>query len=247
MIQHAYYVVTYYTSWAIFGLGGMLLNLLCLPFLLVPRRARSGALARGSIRRLFGGWLRWLQITGVVRVSWHGFDRPLQSGMVFIANHPTLVDATFLLARLPDAICIFKPALIRNPSIGPAAVLAGYVSGTPGVDLVREVATQIAAGRSLLVFPEGTRTEIGRPLNPLRPGFALIAARARTSVQLLRIHSSPGLVPRGQAWWKPPAVLPARVEIHLDRRWDHDPVRTPMQLTQEVQRHLEAQLAVPRE
>jgi len=243
MIRRAYWVGAYYASWAVFGAVGVLLNLCCLPFLLVPRGADCGARTRRTIRWLFDCWLRWFHATGVLRVSWRGFDRPLEAGTVFVANHPTLLDATFLLARLPDAICIFKPALMRNPAIGPAAVLAGYSSGVPGVDLVREVAAKIAAGRSLLVFPEGTRTERGATLNPLRPGFALIASRAQAPVQLLRIRCSEGLVPRGRAWWKPPAILPAWIEIALDRRWEHDPDRSPADLTEEVQRHLETQLA----
>lgn len=243
MIRRAYYIGAYYASWAMFGAVGVLLNLTSLPFLLLPRCETGGARMRRVIRWLFDFWLRWMHATGVVRVTWHGFDRPLQPGAVFIANHPTLVDATFILARLPDAICIFKPALMRNPAIGPAAYLAGYVSGVPGVDLVREVAVKIAAGQSLLIFPEGTRTERGAALNPLRPGFALIASRAQAPVQLLRIRCSEDLVPRGRAWWKPPAILPAWIEIALDRRWEHDPDRSPADLTEEVQRHLETQLA----
>ena len=244
MIRRAYYIGAYYASWAMFGAVGVLLNLASLPFLLLPRCETGGARMRRTIRGLFDFWLRWMHATGVVRVTWHGFDRPLQPGAVFIANHPTLVDATFILARLPDAICIFKPALMRNPAIGPAAYLAGYVSGVPGVDLVREVAVKIAAGQSLLIFPEGTRTERGAALNPLRPGFALIASRAQAPVQLLRVVSSPGLVPKGRDWWRPPPVLPATVAITLDRRWEHDPARSPAELTEEVQRHLLASLPV---
>ncbi len=80
-------------------------------------------------------------------------------------------------------------------------------------------------------------------LNPLRPGFALIAARAQAPVQLVRLTASPGLVPKGRAWWKPPAVLPGFVEVTLDRRWEHDPARSPAELTAEVEAHLRASLA----
>jgi len=45
----------------------------------------------------------------------------------------------------------------------------GYIAGEKGVDLVREVAARIAAGQSLLIFPEGTRTATGATLGPLKP------------------------------------------------------------------------------
>lgn len=243
MIRRGYHVAVYYASWAIFGGVGLLLNLASLPLLLLPRTATGAARQRRVIRWLFEFWLGWMHATGVVRVTWCGFDRPLAAGTVFIANHPSLVDATFLLARLPDAICIFKPALMRNPAVGPAAILAGYASGVPGVDLVREVAGKIAAGQSLLVFPEGTRTEPGCSLNPLRPGFALIASRAAAPVQLIRVAYSPGMAQKGRAWWKPPLVLPGWFEFTLDRRWEHDPLRSPADLTAEVEEHLRVRLA----
>jgi 1-acyl-sn-glycerol-3-phosphate acyltransferase len=242
MIRRAYFVAAYYASWAVFGGVGVLLNLVCLPLLLWPKRETGGARMRRVIRWLFDFWVRWQQATGVVRIAWHGFEQPLAPGAVFIANHPTLVDATFILARLPDTICIFKPALLHNPAVGPVAILAGYVGGVPGVDLVREVAAKIAAGQSLLIFPEGTRTAPGCTLNPLRPGFALIASRAQAPVQLFRITSSPGLAQKGRSWWRPPAELPGWVTITRDRRWEYDPARSPTELTEEVQRHLLAQL-----
>lgn len=244
-LRHACYVGGYYASWALFFGVGVLLNLVSLLLLLLPIRRRCGRRMRRVIRWLFDLWVRWFHAIGVVQIVWHGFDTPLQPGTVYIASHPTLVDATFLLARLPEAICIFKPALMRNPAVGPAAILAGYVAGRAGVDQVREVAAEIAAGKSLLIFPEGTRTEPGRTLNPLRPGFALIAERARAPVQLIVIRSTPGLVSRGRAWWKLPARLPARVDITLDRRWDHDPARRAPELTSEVEAHLLGQLRPP--
>ncbi len=160
--------VGYYFSWALFGLGGLALNLACVPLLLCPGRERHGARIRASSRRMFEYWLLWMNYSGVILVTWRGFDRPLQAGTVYVANHPSLVDAPFLLARLPDAVCIFKPAILRNPFLAPTALMSGYVAGDRGVDLIREAAQQVADGKSLLIFPEGTRTRPGEILNPLK-------------------------------------------------------------------------------
>jgi 1-acyl-sn-glycerol-3-phosphate acyltransferase len=237
-VLKVYYLGAYYLSWFWFFSVGLGLNLFSLPLLLLPHRDSRGQWMRAVIRRLFDLWVRWFHASNVVRIKWAGFDEPLTTGCVYIANHPTLLDATFLLARLPDAICIFKPALMRNPVIGPPAIMAGYVAGDSGIDLVRAISEKILLGRSLLVFPEGTRTEPGHLLNPIKPGFALIAARARAPVQLIIIRATPDLVPRGRPWWRPPAKQPSTVEISLDRRWEHDPERSPTQLAAEVEQHL---------
>lgn len=239
-LRRFWFVVIYYLSWAVFGAVGLALNLGCLMLMLAPRssRPRLAPRVRDAIRHLFNLWLKWTHFTRAMPVRWHGFHAPLSRGTVYIANHPSLLDATVLLARLPNAVCIFKPALMRNPAIGPAAIMAGYAAGQSGVDLVREVAGKIQDGQSLLIFPEGTRTTPGTVLGELRPGFALIASRAQAPVQLILIRGSAGLVPRGRRWWKPPTQLPASMDLTLDRRWEYDPLRTTTQLAEDVAAYL---------
>jgi 1-acyl-sn-glycerol-3-phosphate acyltransferase len=245
-LRRAYLVTVYYASWALFFFVGLILNFVCLLFLLLPRRPARASAARGVIRWLFDAWLKWMHFTGIVKVTWKGFEGPpLEAGTVYIANHPSLVDATFLLARLPDTICIFKPALMRNPAVGPAAVLADYVSGEAGVDVIRAAAERVADGRALLIFPEGTRTAPGTVLGPCRPGFALIAQRAQAAVQLVVVRSSPDLAARGRPLWPAPSVLPGWLEFSLDHRWDYEPERTAAELTARVERRLYEALRPP--
>jgi 1-acyl-sn-glycerol-3-phosphate acyltransferase len=213
----------------------------------LPRRAAYGPAVRAAIRRLFEAWLAWLHATGIVRIDWSGFETDtLQTGTVYIANHPTLIDATLILARLPDAVCIFKPSLMRNPAIGPAAVMAGYARGDAGLDLIKAAAAKVAEGQSLLVFPEGTRTEPGTLLGPMKPGFALIADRAKAPVRLLVLRATPGLCTRGGPWWRAPAILPGVMRISLDRCWPYVPGRPAAELTQSVERRICEVLGEPR-
>lgn len=202
-------------SWGLFALVGVTLNVVCALLLLFPDRARRGAAVRAAIRRLFQAWCAWLHATRLIYVRFHGFTPAALAGpAVYIANHPGLLDATFILSQLPDAICIFKPEIIRSPVLGPAALMAGYASGSNGVDLIRDVAARVALGRSLLIFPEGTRTAANVNLNPLRPGFALIAARAHVPIRLILVQAPRDLVPKGWSWWRAPA-FPSCVEITL--------------------------------
>ena len=230
-------------SWALFAAVGIALNIACAPLLLLGNRARYGAVVRGMIRRLFVAWCAWLHASRLIYVRFHGFTPEALAGpAIYIANHPGLLDATFILSRLPDTICIFKPAIMRNPVLGPAALMGGYASGDNGVDLIRDVAARVAAGRSLLVFPEGTRTVPGATLNPLRPGFALIAARAHAPVRLIVVRAPRDLVPKGWPWWKPPS-FPAEVDITLLGELDGEPGEPAVKLTARAARELSAALA----
>src|SRR5690606_24996359 len=228
LLRRLWLPVAYYLSWLLFALGGLALNLCCAPFLLARDRERFGPPARAATRRLFDSWLGWMHLSGILEIVWTGFENPSPRGVVYVANHPTLVDAPFLLARLPDTVCIFKPALLRNPVIAPAALLCGYVSGDAGVDGIRRAAEAVASGRSLLIFPEGTRTEPGATLNPLKPGAALIARRAGAPLRLIHVRSSPLMARKGHPWWKLPP-LPGRFEFTLGEQLSSD--TSPAELT----------------
>ena len=243
-LRRAYLVGVYWISWvgflgvgACFGLG------VCLPLLIFSKAAGVRRFARRAIAFLMNVWVRWLDCTGVAQVHFEGFEPGPLTGTVYVANHPSLLDATFLLARIPHAICIFKPALLRNPVTGPSAVLAGYLSAADGLDLFKDVQDRLAEGCSVLIFPEGRRTQTGAVLNPIRPGFAVIACRAHAPVQAVVIRTSRGLGRRGGVWWQPPAELPARIVLSLDRRWEHCPDKPPSALAAEVEAHFQSRLS----
>lgn len=232
-------------SWGVFTGVGLLLNLLCAPLLLVPQRRRLGGFVRGLIRWLFGAWCRWLHATRLVFVSWEGFTpESLRGPAVYVSNHPGLLDATFILARLPGTICIFKPSLIRNPAIGPAAMMAGYAAGVSGIDLIREVAERVRTGHSLLIFPEGRRTPPGVALGPLKPGFALIASRAQVPVRLIAVRAPRDFLPRGHRWWRIPP-LPVQVVVRLVGELPSDNAGHSAELTARAAEQLSAALQAP--
>jgi 1-acyl-sn-glycerol-3-phosphate acyltransferase len=244
-LRRGYLVGAYYASWLLFGLGGLLLNAVSAVSLLLPGATGRQQRTRAVIRWMFELWVRWFHASGVVAVSWRGFPDVLPRGVVYVANHPSLVDAPILLSRLPDAVCIFKPALMRNPAIGPAAIAANYAGGDSGVEVLRNAAERVVHGQSLLVFPEGTRTAPGVRLGRFKPGFALIAQRAGVPVVAIRVRASAGLVRRGNPWWQPPAVLPGFVEFTFAGRWDPEPGQSPLELAAAVEQHLLGRLPEP--
>jgi 1-acyl-sn-glycerol-3-phosphate acyltransferase len=245
-LQRARLVAAYYASWVVFGSVGLVLNLGCMVLLVLPWGARYSGAVRAVIRRLFMAWVAWLHASRLVRIDWRGFDAGgLPAGTVYIANHPMLIDATILLARLPDAVCIFKPSLMRNPAVGPAAIMAGYVRGDAGLDLIKAAAARVAAGQSLLIFPEGTRTAAGAILGQMKPGFALIADRAKAPVRLIVVQTTRGFCTRETPWWRAPDILPGSITITLDRAWPYAPGRPAAELTHAVQARICEMLGAP--
>lgn len=77
---------------------------------------------------MFRGFVHMLTWAGVVRVSTVNLQRLRQAkGMVVIANHPTLIDVVVLISLMPNAGCIVKQGLWRNPFLRGVVSAAGYI------------------------------------------------------------------------------------------------------------------------
>ncbi len=209
-----YHLAGYYLSLLLFGAIGLALNLFCLLLGWLPSTERTERFFQRVIHRHFAVFAWWMVFSRLCALRFHGWENLQPGGALIASNHPGLMDVTYLLARLPEAVCIFKPAIARNPVLGAAARRAGYLPGGGGVDLIRQVAEKAASGHRVIVFPEGTRTSPGEIVLPLKPGFVLMAQRARVPIQLVRITWNSNVLAKGQAWWKLPR-LPAQIDVTL--------------------------------
>lgn len=211
-LRSIYHLPAYYVTLALFGAGGLELSVLSLLTGWLPANEGTERFFQRLIHWHFAAFHRWCELTRLVHVRYRGFERLPPGGLVLAANHTALIDITCLLAAMPEAVCIFKPAIRRNPVLGAAARRAGYLGNDGGHDLVRDAARKVAAGHRLVVFPEGTRKPPGQPLLPFKPGFVVIARRGRVPIQLVRITTDSDVLTKGRAWWRLPK-FPAHVEI----------------------------------
>lgn len=180
----------YATMILIFWSGALLSNLIALPFLPWRHRPEVRRKARVWLRRLviFARWL--MDTTRALEFDLDGTES--LAGMkstVVVANHPSLMDAVFLLGLVPDSVCIFKKSIQRNIALGPLVSLCGFIANDAGLELVRDAESTLSEGCNLIIFPEGTRS-IGS-LNEFRPGFALISIRSRCPIQTVHLSYDP--------------------------------------------------------
>jgi 1-acyl-sn-glycerol-3-phosphate acyltransferase len=166
------------------------------------------------LRALFRIHTRWMLASGMLRLETSGFDAlGGERGTIFVANHPALLDAPFLLAHLPPAACVMRAGLLRNPFLGGCALAAGYATNDSGPGFVRQGIKKIRDGENLLIFPEGTRT-LFAPLNRFKDGFALVAARSDAPVRPIVIEYSGRHLTKGVSLLAPAAV-PLRFTIRV--------------------------------
>jgi 1-acyl-sn-glycerol-3-phosphate acyltransferase len=189
-----------------FGLAALLLALTVFPVCRATARSRSEADDRvqALIHRGFRAFLRLVEGLGLIRTRWLGADVLRTPGAkLVVANHPTLLDVVQLIAVLPQADCVVSDARLRNPFLHLAARAAGYLTNARGAALVEDCAARLRAGRTVLLFPEGTRSPADG-LHPLRRGAAHIALAAGAALQPVSIRCEPRILRKGQPFWDVP-------------------------------------------
>jgi 1-acyl-sn-glycerol-3-phosphate acyltransferase len=158
-----------------------------------------------------------------------------ERGLIVAANHPSMLDAVMLVARLPRAACIMKAGLVKNPLLGAAVRLARYIRNDSTLGMVRLAVQDLQAGGQLVLFPEGTRTT-RFPLNRCHSALSLIAARAQVPIQTVIIDTDSPYLGKGWPPWRLPR-LPAVFTVRLGKRF------APATDVAAQQREIEAYLA----
>lgn len=159
-------------------------------------------------RRLVRGlcWLCRCRVTGLENV-------PGTGPVIIASNHQSYADPPLLsrITRRPLSY-IAKEELFRIPLMGRFIVWVNAFPvrrGTADLRALRAGLQVLAAGRCLVIFPEGMRSPDGRLLQP-ELGVALIALKSRAPVLPVALDGSNRVLPR-----KPPILRPARFSIRV--------------------------------
>lgn len=151
--------------------------------------------------RYWGRMLCWL---AGVRVRVEGIENidPGQA-YIFAGNHCSQYDICSFQGYFPhDFRWIAKKELFRIPLFGQAMHRAGYIpvdrsQGRQALKSLDEAAKRIAAGSSVLIFPEGTRSADGT-LQEFKAGAILLATKAGVPIVPLGFNGSYDVLPKGK-------------------------------------------------
>lgn len=125
----------------------------------------------------------WLRITCGVRYRVTGLENVPAGPFVLLSNHQSPWETLFLYYHFLPLCAILKKELLRIPFFGWALALLKPIAidrrkGRSALNaLMVEGPKRLEMGLSLLVFPEGTRTEVGQ-MKKFFPGGAELAIKA---------------------------------------------------------------------
>ncbi|HCK68969.1 MAG TPA: 1-acyl-sn-glycerol-3-phosphate acyltransferase [Nitrospina sp.] len=162
---------------------------------------RSGNVSH-QISRL---WCRLLCKLNGVNVEINGLENILPDRpQIFVSNHQGYFDIFALSGYLPVQIrWIAKSSLFRIPFLGQAMMAAGYIpverdNRKKAYEAFNKTLEKIKEGCSIIIFPEGTRSEDGE-IGPFKKGSNLIASRSKSPMVPITIIGSGDIIKKGSA------------------------------------------------
>jgi len=181
-----------------------------------------------SVHRIANLWAKMLLLICGVKADVTGKEHIDGRGPhIFMANHQSDFDILLALAYIPGQFrWIAKKELFVYPLFGKAMRKADYIpidrqNRERALKSLDEAALQVKRGKSLMTFPEGTRSRDGK-IRPFKKGLFYLALRSGVPIIPYTIVGSREIMPRRSL-----KISPRRVLIVIDepidvRKYDLD-------------------------
>ena len=141
-----------------------------------------------------------LKVSGI-KVLIDGLDNIKKPPYIFMCNHQSALDIFSLQASLPLYFkWIAKRQLFFLPFVGWAMKAAQYISldrenPREALKAIEDAVSKIREGMSIVIFPEGTRSQNGTLL-PFKKGVFSLALRAGVPILPVGIYGTSRLQPK---------------------------------------------------
>jgi 1-acyl-sn-glycerol-3-phosphate acyltransferase len=206
---HAVRVLVVGMFYAAFGVFGLLLTFVFVPLAVAGVRDREARIARGQdvVQRWSRRYFDWLHRFRIARPHWPSrLTGVLAEGRpaVVVANHPSLLDVVFLMGALPRITYVAKETWVNGP-LGSMLRTCGHIglpaarSPADGAIALQRMIDALEAGRTLLVFPEGTRSPL-HGMYPFQRGAIEAAIRVGVPIVRLVVGVEPSMLRKHQPW-----------------------------------------------
>lgn len=179
---------------------------LATPVLLAPSRWTMPVIR-------FWAWLVVQELRLICGIRLHVTGRehlPQQGAALIAAKHQSALDTIIWLLLVPRCCYVLKQELLRIPFYGFLVAKAGMIAvdreggGAAMRQLLKDGRAAAAAGRQLVIFPEGTRVAPGEH-SPYQPGIAALASA--TGLPVIPVATDSGMLWGRRAFLKRPGVI----------------------------------------
>lgn len=144
-------------------------NLIVWMIALLPALAGPRLFMLRAVKAWVGTSIWLLRVVTGMRIEFRGADNIPSGGCIVASKHQSMLETFALVALLDDPVYVLKHELMWIPIFGWYALKMNAVpvrrkGGAAALaDLVARAEIAVAAGRQVIIFPEGTRRAPGAP------------------------------------------------------------------------------------
>ena len=145
--------------------------------------------------------------------------------VIYLANHQSMFDIAVFYSFLDTEFrWMAKASLFKIPFVGWGMTGAGYIPVERGdrkkaMESLFQAADRIQGGASVIIFPEGTRSENPHEgMLPFKKGAFVLAKKANVTIQPITIWGAHHIMPAKQKVWVQ-RIYPGLVQVEV-----HDPI-----------------------
>ncbi len=239
--MHIFYQILFTLySWTLFGSLWML-SMLTAVILSMDTKEKENVF--NTMERVFSRIA--FKLLGM-RVEIQGIENiPENEPVIFISNHQSMMDIKLSLAFIPTNFSfISKDTVFHVPILGAYMTVSGHIP-IQRTDDRKSYATlltaikKLSSKKSLVVFPEGTRSEDGK-LGEFKRGISLIILKSGRRVVPMAIYGSNQFMPK-RGWLSNPEKR--YVKISFGKPLSFDGSRTDREYTIQVTNILQEEVS----
>jgi 1-acyl-sn-glycerol-3-phosphate acyltransferase len=177
--------------------------------------------AENNIHKIANLWAKILLLICNTKVEIIGKENILRGKpQIFMANHQSDFDILIVLAHIPGQFrWLVKKELFHIPVFGAAMKSAGYIeidrnNREKAMQSLDQAALSIREGKSIMAFPEGTRSRLGE-IKPFKQGTFYLAIKSGVPIVPISIIGSGEIMPKRSL-----KIKPGKIKLVIDKPID---------------------------
>jgi 1-acyl-sn-glycerol-3-phosphate acyltransferase len=183
----------------------------CIIYSIIPN-------SENRIHKIANLWAKILLLISNTKVAVIGTENVLHGKpQIFMANHQSDFDILIVLGHIPGQFrWIAKNELFNIPIFGAAMKTAGYIeidrnNHEKAMQSMDEAALRIREGKSVMTFPEGTRSRDGE-IKPFKQGTFYLAIKSGVPIIPISIIGSGQIMPKRSL-----KITPGKVKLVIGK------------------------------
>lgn len=168
------------------------------------------------------------------------FEKPA----ILIANHTSFLDSLVLGMVNPHIVFLVNDWVYNSPVFGKAIQLAGFYPVSEGVDKsIDPLEKKVKEGFSLMVFPEGTRSDTNE-VQRFHKGAFFLAERLQLDIIPVYVHGNAEVLPKGDH-----IIYDGHIITTIGKRIKQNDIKygaTYSERTKKISKYFKAEFAVIR-